>query len=114
MHDASISGYSYLMTTTNETNTVAATILAQLGGRALYMLGAQMIVTSDDGVQFAIRGSQKASKIVIKHDAASDTYTVSFWKGRGLNIRQVSEVERVYVDSLHRVIESATGLYTSL
>ena len=35
-------------------------------------------------------------------------------QGRGLSLKLVSEFEGVYADSLHRVIEGATGLRTSL
>jgi hypothetical protein len=107
--------HSYLMSTTNTTTTneVAKTILDQLGRRALLMLGAHTVVTSSDGVMFAVRGSRAVSKVIVKLDA-SDTYTVRFYKGRGINLVQVSEFEGVYADSLHGLIESATGLRTSL
>jgi hypothetical protein len=102
------------MNTANEVrSSVAQTIAAQLGGLTLKMLGATEIVGFADGLQFRIRGSRKVSKIVIKLDS-SDTYTVTFWLGRGLNWTTVAEVEGVYVDSLHALIATHTGLYTRL
>jgi len=95
-------------------NEVAKTIVQQLGNLALSMMGAYQLVALDDGLQFAIRGSRAVSKIVIKLDAGTDTYTVSFHTGRGLALKLVSESDGVYVDALHRVIESATGLATRL
>lgn len=95
-------------------NEVAKTIVAQLGNRALFMLGAQHLLAIESGLQFAVRGSKLANRIVIKLDAGTDTYTVQFWKVRGASCKQVSEYEMVYVDSLHRLIESETGLRVSL
>lgn len=92
---------------------VADTIRAQIGGRAFLMLGAKDLLAIENGLQFKIRGSRNANVVQIVLDA-SDTYTVTFQKGRGLNWRTVAEVSDVYADSLHRVIESNTGLYTSL
>jgi hypothetical protein len=92
---------------------VANTIKDQLGGKALFMLGASQLVGSEDALQFAIKGCRTANKIRIQLDA-SDTYTVQFWKiGRGA-CKLVHEVSGVYVDSLHQTIERHTGLYTSL
>lgn len=92
---------------------VAETIREQLGGRTLYMLGAKDLVGDANGLQFAIRGSRKVSKIRIELTPA-DTYTVRFYRGRGLNLKEIASVEDVYVDSLHQTIEKYTGLITSL
>lgn len=92
---------------------VANTILEQLGNKAIVMLGASQFVGSNDSLQFAIKGSKQASKIVITL-ASDDTYTIAFWKGRGINIKRVVEVEGVYAECMHKTIEANTGLYTSL
>lgn len=94
-------------------NEIANTILWQLGGITLSMLGAKDEVALPDGVQFRIRGSKKGNKLVIKLDP-DDTYVVEFWKIRGINFTLVEKASGVYVDSLHKVIESMTGLYTRL
>jgi hypothetical protein len=99
---------------TTQTQTVATIIHQQIGRKALLMLGAKNVVSIENGLQFNIRGSQKANKIVVVLDLASDTYTVSFWMCRGVKFRQVSEHDGIYVDGLHRLIERETGLYTSL
>lgn len=94
-------------------NEVAKIIVEQLGNLTLSMIGAHQLVALPDGLQFGIKGSRKVSKIVIKLDAGTDTYTVAFYKGRGLSLQPVGEsLEGVYVDALHRVIASATGLST--
>lgn len=98
----------------NTANTAAEIIRDQLGGGALMMLGAKDILGSENALQFAIRGSRKVSKIRITLDP-SDTYTVEFFKKNGrFDYATVATVEGVYVDSLHAVIETNTGLYTSL
>lgn len=92
---------------------VAETIRDQIGSRALYMLGAHTLVGDTNSLKFHIRGSRACNVIVIKLDP-SDTYTVTFAKSRGMSWKVVKEVSDVYVDSLHRLIETTTGLYTSL
>lgn len=92
--------------------TVATTIQAQLGNGAVLLLGARDFVGADDSLAFSIRGSRKVNKVRIILDRASDTYTVEFYlvRKRGLDLKLVASVDTVYVDSLHRVIESNTGL----
>lgn len=94
---------------------VAETIKTQLGGRALYMLGADQLVGDANSLMFSIKGCRTINKVRVQLDA-SDTYTVQFWKiGRGaLSCKLVAEVADVYEDSLHTTIERHTGLYTSL
>jgi len=101
------------MTNTETHPTVAQNILAQLGGLTMKMLGAHTLLDTGQGLRFAIRGSKVCSKIEITLDP-SDTYTVTFWKGRGLNWTKAAELEGVYVDSLHDLIQTHTGLYTRL
>jgi hypothetical protein len=96
---------------TEQHASVAQIIAAQLGGLTLKMLGATELVAFADGLQFRIKGSRKANKIVIKLDP-SDTYTVTFWRSRDWT--KVAEVEGVYVDALHSTIETHTGLYARL
>ena len=95
--------------------TVANEIRDQIGHQTFLMLGAQNLLGSEKGLSFKIRGSRKVSRIRIEL-AADDTYTVTFLKitGRALNVKTIATEEGVYVDSLHRVIESNTGLRTRL
>lgn len=98
-----------------KTPTPAEITLDQLGPRACAMLGAHAFTVSADGreLRFQIRGSRKVNTIVITLDA-SDTYTVAFWKIAPRTCKKVSEVSVVYADALRSVIETYTGLYTSL
>lgn len=90
---------------------VALTVLAQLGRVTLAMIGANGFVSSTDSISFKIRGSTKVSHIRITLTPA-DTYTVKFQKVRGRTVKDVSTDEDVYCDSLHGLIESRTGLCT--
>lgn len=59
----------------------------------------------------------QVNSIRIVLDAGTDTYTLEFHKiGRAprFTSKLVATVDRVYVDSFHRVIESNTGLATRL
>lgn len=104
------------MTTTTKQNEleVANTIAAQIGGRAFFMMGTRYKTGDDKSLMFDIRGSRKANKIKITLDFVTDTYTVEFFKVRGLNVSNVKTVSFVYADSLKTVIESNTGLLLSL
>lgn len=100
-----------MSTTQNE---IAENIRQQLGHKALFMLGAKNLIATGSGLAFKIRGSEKANAIKVNLDAASDTYTVTFYKARGIEWKTVAEHDGIYVDGLHRLIESETGLYTSM
>lgn len=95
-------------------NDIGQTIAQQLGNQAFAMMGAKNLVALEDGLQFRIGSNAKrVTNIVIKL-AADDTYTVEFWNIRGTSMRKLSEDVGVYVDALHTVIETATGLYLTL
>lgn len=103
----------------SQENTVATTILAQLGGarRLSVMIGAHSFMSDGPALIFKFRAKAskgiKAIKVTLD---PSDTYTVRFWRigSRGLDVRQVAEHSDVYADDLRTVIEAETGLYLSL
>ena len=99
---------------------ITSTINAQIGNPAFVMMGAHSkVITSEGALQWQIRGCRKISHITVKLES-DDTYTVTFQKvSRNrrtfeVKVTKVAEVSDVYADSLHQVIESATGLYLSL
>jgi len=102
------------------TNEVANTIAQQLGF-ALRMIGAKNLLAHQDGLSFRIgRNSSGINHIKITLDP-SDTYSMTFTKVpstrqlcAGKEPKTVASVSGVYVDAMKRVIESNTGLYTSL
>lgn len=103
-----------------DTPTPAQIIADQLGRGTLYMLGARgTVCASSDGrsLCFQIKGCRHVNAIKITLDP-SDTYTVEFRKignaRSGFRMSVVREVEGVYADSLHTLIERETGLATRL
>jgi hypothetical protein len=103
-----------------ETLEVADTIRKQLGRKALFMLGAKDLMGSakERFLQFKIgRNAKSVSHIRITLTPA-DTYTVTSYRARRskgvMQCKTLETYEDVYVDSLHQVIESLTGMYTSL
>jgi hypothetical protein len=97
---------------------VANTILQQIGGGALFMIGAKDKFAVNDkfgGVQFktmrTAKGFANFVKIVLD---ASDTYTMTFKRIRGTSVQEVAEVSDVYFDMLRPMIEKYTGLYTKM
>lgn len=107
-------GDADLVDSRNADTTVASIIRDQLGRVTLAMLGAHDLVAWPDGLQFAIKGSPKKVTRIGITLAPDDTYTVTFYRGRGVNIAKVAEFEGVYVDQLHDVIEEETGLYATM
>lgn len=93
--------------------TIATEIRNQIGHKALYMLGAKNIAGDSNSLSFRIRGSQKVNHIKIALNSM-DLYDMTFGKIRGDSYKVVSEKNGVYNDMLHGIIESETGLYTSL
>ena len=93
---------------------IGQTVAEQIGRHAFVMIGARDILTTERGLQFAVgRNERKVSKIAITLEA-DDTYTMRFYAGRGLGLREIAAATMVYADSLRPTIEAHTGLYTSL
>ena len=100
------------MTSTTQT---AETILAQLGGsRFMAMTGAKNIAGDDTMIQFKVgRNNSGITNVRIVLNA-SDTYTVTYYRIRGISITEVGTDDCVFAEDLRRVFEGRTGLYTSL
>lgn len=101
------------MTTTENTLEVANNIRAQIGNRALLMMGARNLVGSENSLSFQIGGCPQVSHIKVTLEP-SDTYKVEFFKIRGTNIKTVHTSEMIYADGLCQCIEVNTGLLLSL
>ena len=102
--------------------TPCAIILDQLGRRALFMLGAKDLMAIEDrkGLRFKVGRNAKGVNRVDIVLADDDTYTITFSsvrKQRGSYVHDVKVLAQetmVYADSMHRTIETHTGMYTSL
>ena len=96
---------------------IAKTILDQLGGdRFISMTGARNFSYAPDGsLSFRLPNMPgvPVNNVRISLDP-TDTYNVEFGRVRGIDYKVVRTEEMVYADSLRRVFESNTGLYTSL
>ena len=90
-------------------------ILEQLGGSRVLntMLGIKSLVASETTktltIKFKAVGREGVNTIVIRLDP-SDTYTLQFWKCRGLQTKMLMECSDVYADMLIDLCEGATGL----
>lgn len=90
---------------------IAKTIQQQIGGKALYMLGAKSLYPVNNGLFFKIgRNSESVSGIRITLTSA-DTYDVEYLSKMG-NVK--SEEKGLYAEMLNRSIEYNTGMNTSL
>jgi len=96
---------------------VAKIIASQIGNRAFQMLGAKDLMGDENSLTFRIgRNAQGVTHIKVTLDP-SDTYTMQFLKvGRAPRFEKkvLSEASDIYADNLRKVIESKTGMYTSL
>lgn len=102
---------------TNTDTTVANTILSQIGGnRALVMIGARGANApsyTENGLFLKIaRGISEITMVSIELNPA-DEYTVKFYKGRGLKLREVKSVE-VQAAELRATIEQTAKVRLSL
>lgn len=92
----------------------ATTIYRQVGKMAMLMIGAKQFAASDDSLVFKVgRNAKSVNRLKITLDA-SDTYTVTAYSIRGIDIKQKGQMTGVYNDQLNSVIETLTGMYTRL
>lgn len=99
------------------TQTIALTILEQLGGRRfVVMTGAKNFASSPNGLSFRLpsylgRNGINTVRITL---LPSDTYKVEFSKLRGVKFVPVSVHEDIYCDALAALFTAETGLSTRL
>lgn len=93
---------------------VAQTIQKQLGGKALYMLGAKNLTGGDNFLSFRIGRNSKGINYIKIKLTHMDLYDVEFGAIRGTDYKIKYEAKGIYVDMLHSTIEEYTGMYTSL
>jgi len=96
---------------------VATVIRQQLGHRAHTMIGSSnFLCGNEDGLsflQFSFKGSKRANllRIILMPE---DVYRLHFSKVWNGTVKEIVVRGMVYVEDLHDVIESETGLYLSL
>ena len=90
-------------------------VLEQLGGRQTLntMLGIKSLgvleSTKTLTIKFRAAGREGVNTIVIRLDP-SDTYTLQFWKCRGLQTKLLMECSDVFAEDLISTCEGVTGL----
>lgn len=96
---------------------ITNTIFAQLGGRQFAaMTGARDIVRDEEAKTLRMKiGANllRATHFAVRLDA-SDTYTLLFYRLRGVNFPLIAEQSGVYADQLQAVFANMTGLRTKL
>ena len=99
-------------------NPVVDTILAQLGGNKFFvMTGATPLSHTDRALEFKINGRHPQHGMINRlrvELAGDDTYTVTVYRFRKLDYRQIDRKPGVFVESLRSTIETLTGLFVSL
>ena len=100
---------------TNTNMQVAATILAQLGGRQfLAMTGAKNLLAGERELTMRLgSNATRTTHLRVALDA-SDTYTVNLLRVRGTTVRTLVTGEGIYADGLRGFVEEHTGLRTRL
>lgn len=98
-------------------NSVASTILEQLGGSKFStMTGAKNFVSDGNSLRFKLPANfaRRGINLVRITLDPSDTYTLEFMKLRGTSVQRVSERSGVHADQLRKVFVNETGLDVSL
>jgi hypothetical protein len=99
---------------TAEKNKVGTIIAQQLGNKALFMIGAKNIVAGPDYLQFRLGRNANSWNVLKIRLNGLDLYDMTFYRIRKLKITSQKTIDNIYVDQLHDIIESETGLRTSL
>lgn len=93
-------------------NNVADIIISQLGRSAFVLMGTNKIVKTENGIRFNVGSNpRKVRWVEVELDSVFDLYNVKVSNNRH---REIGSTVGIYADMLHDVIESATGLYTTL
>ena len=104
----------------NESNgAIAREIQRQIGNKAFTMMGASNYAWGEDDsgneyLTFKIGRNSKGINWIRITLYAMDTYDIVFSRVRDGKITIVKEVNGIYFDQLHEIIEKTTGLYLSL
>lgn len=107
-----------------EVTEIAETIINQIGHPCLLMIGARKVVfgslpedSNEKGVfvSFAIGNNPKGiNRIRIIYQAGPDTYSIEFYRIRGVKSQIISMENDIYCEDLARIIGEVTGLEIAL
>ena len=94
--------------------TIAQTIASQIGNKALFMIGAKHLMAGASSLQMRIGRNSKGWNVIKIILNGMDTYDMIFYRINKANIADCKTVNGIYNDQLCEIIESETGLRTSL
>jgi hypothetical protein len=95
-------------------NEINKELAQQLGHRTLAMLGVKQLVSTPRGLTMKIgRNSKNINTINIELNVM-DTYEIKFMRVSVRGVNLVSEFSDVHAEQMLEIIESETGLATSL
>jgi hypothetical protein len=91
-------------------------MINQLGVQAFLLLGAEDKIYSnkDCSLEFKIQGSPTFKHIKMIYDVANDWYKLVFTDYSDFEITNQVEVDMVFAEDIHDIIEDKTKLYTTL
>lgn len=93
---------------------IANTISKQIGGSALFMIGAKNLLDHGDALSFKIGRNSKSVNYVKITLNSNDLYDIEFcWVNKN-GVKERSREDGIYNDMLRGAIERNTGMYTSL
>jgi hypothetical protein len=97
--------------TIHQAQSVADTILHQLGGnRFIAMTGAKLFVDLDGGLQFKFPAARDGINTAVIDLNASDQYDITYYKIRGAKVEERQTDWDVPVENLKTSFSDATGL----
>lgn len=91
---------------------VAKTILKQINATDRFALpswGAKNYVSSDDSIQFDVRGSKFRGRVIITYDKGSDTYIIELGQVRGMDWKQKYMMKSIFAQDLVNVLDQQVG-----
>jgi hypothetical protein len=91
---------------------VAKTILKQINAIdrwALDSYGAKNYVSSNDSIQFDVRGSKFRGRVIITYDRRSDTYIIELGQVRGMDWKQKYTMKSIFAQDLVNVLDQQVG-----
>ena len=91
---------------------VAKTILKQINAIDKFALpswGAKNYVSSNDSIQFDVRGSKFRGRVVITYDKRSDTYIIELGQVKGMDWKQKYMMKSIFAQDLVNVLDQQVG-----
>jgi len=91
---------------------VSDTILKQIRSLdkwALASWGSKKFISTENGIQFDVKGSKFRGKVIIVLDKGPDTYTIEFGNIRSLKWKSKLTLKHIFVGDLVNVLDQHIG-----